>query len=201
MKLSTTVFSVMFAGMGLAGAANASTFLDFTTLPQGAVASNTYAAEGVTINAGDTLAQAEIGVIPGLSNSIYGYTEDVSFNYPYYPTHSDTTFDFSNGVSDVSFYFNNYGDNGRSAYYAYGASGLISDLNIAGVQGGIVDVTGAGITKLVVSNNGNDWVYGISNLSFTAVPEPSTWAMMLAGFAGLGFAGYRGSRKSVALVA
>jgi hypothetical protein len=24
-----------------------------------------------------------------------------------------------------------------------------------------------------------------------AVPEPSTWAMMLAGFAGLGFAGYR----------
>ncbi len=29
------------------------------------------------------------------------------------------------------------------------------------------------------------------------VPEPSTWAMMLLGFAGLGFAGYR-SRKSVA---
>jgi hypothetical protein len=28
------------------------------------------------------------------------------------------------------------------------------------------------------------------------VPEPSTWAMMLVGFAGLGFAGYRASRKS-----
>jgi hypothetical protein len=27
-----------------------------------------------------------------------------------------------------------------------------------------------------------------------AVPEPSTWAMMLIGFAGLGFAGYRGAR-------
>jgi probable HAF family extracellular repeat protein len=27
--------------------------------------------------------------------------------------------------------------------------------------------------------------------SFNTVPEPSTWAMMLAGFAGLGFAGYR----------
>jgi len=25
----------------------------------------------------------------------------------------------------------------------------------------------------------------------TAVPEPSTWAMMSLGFAGLGFAGYR----------
>jgi PEP-CTERM motif len=28
-----------------------------------------------------------------------------------------------------------------------------------------------------------------------AVPEPSTWAMMLLGFAGLGFAGYRRTRK------
>jgi hypothetical protein len=31
-----------------------------------------------------------------------------------------------------------------------------------------------------------------------AVPESSTWAMMLLGFAGLGFAGYRASRKAVA---
>ncbi len=39
-----------------------------------------------------------------------------------------------------------------------------------------------------------------NSISFrlTAVPEPSTWAMMLAGFAGLGFAGYRASRKAVA---
>jgi hypothetical protein len=35
----------------------------------------------------------------------------------------------------------------------------------------------------------------------TEAPEPSTWAMMLLGFAGLGFAGYRGSRKGAALVA
>jgi hypothetical protein len=27
------------------------------------------------------------------------------------------------------------------------------------------------------------------------VPEPSTWAMMFLGFAGLGFASYRGARK------
>ena len=29
-----------------------------------------------------------------------------------------------------------------------------------------------------------------------AVPEPSTWAMMLVGFAGLGFAGYRSTRRA-----
>ena len=32
----------------------------------------------------------------------------------------------------------------------------------------------------------------------TAVPEPSTWAMLLIGFVGLGYAGYRGSRKKSA---
>jgi hypothetical protein len=29
---------------------------------------------------------------------------------------------------------------------------------------------------------------------YSPVPEPSTWAMMLLGFAGLGFAGYRRAR-------
>jgi hypothetical protein len=34
------------------------------------------------------------------------------------------------------------------------------------------------------------------SLSGNTVPEPSTWAMMLLGFAGLGFAGYRLGRKA-----
>ena len=34
---------------------------------------------------------------------------------------------------------------------------------------------------------------------FAAVPEPSTWAMMLLGFAGLGFAGYCRTRKGQAV--
>jgi hypothetical protein len=33
------------------------------------------------------------------------------------------------------------------------------------------------------------------SLSGTVVPEPSTWAMMLLGFAGLGFVGYRQAKK------
>ena len=34
------------------------------------------------------------------------------------------------------------------------------------------------------------------SLSGAVVPEPSTWAMMLLGFAGLGFAGYRRARMA-----
>jgi hypothetical protein len=33
----------------------------------------------------------------------------------------------------------------------------------------------------------------------TAIPEPSTWALVLAGFAGLAFAGYRGSQRAAAI--
>jgi hypothetical protein len=33
----------------------------------------------------------------------------------------------------------------------------------------------------------------------TAVPEPSTWAMMILGFAGVGFMAYRRSRKDQGL--
>ncbi len=38
----------------------------------------------------------------------------------------------------------------------------------------------------------------ITNVSFSAVPEASTWAMLLAGFAGLGFFGFR-ARRAAAL--
>lgn len=34
-----------------------------------------------------------------------------------------------------------------------------------------------------------------------STPEPSTWAMMVLGFTGLGFAGYRSSRKTAGVVA
>jgi PEP-CTERM motif len=40
---------------------------------------------------------------------------------------------------------------------------------------------------------------GIGPIQLAAVPEPSTWAMMLLGFAGLGFTGYRALRKSAAV--
>jgi hypothetical protein len=49
------------------------------------------------------------------------------------------------------------------------------------------------------------WTWGSgANQNFTlvvesAVPEPSTWAMLLLGFAGLGYAGYRKTRCDNAL--
>jgi hypothetical protein len=40
-------------------------------------------------------------------------------------------------------------------------------------------------------------ITGVHGMDFIAAPEPSTWAMMLLGFAGLGFVGYRRTRMAM----
>jgi hypothetical protein len=70
----------------------------------------------------------------------------------------------------------------------------------------------AGITTNAIVIGFNDFAVGPNHVSgtvdigqsmasFAVIPEPATWVMMLAGFAGLGFAGYRASRKSAAIAA
>ncbi|MBV8422566.1 MAG: PEP-CTERM sorting domain-containing protein [Hyphomicrobiales bacterium] len=49
-------------------------------------------------------------------------------------------------------------------------------------------------------NGGDGAILAGVTLSTTTVPESSTWAMILAGFAGLGFAAYR-RRKALAPIA
>ncbi len=53
--------------------------------------------------------------------------------------------------------------------------------------------------SLAASLNGSGFGFAY-DLAFHAVPEPSTWAMMMLGFAGLGYAGYRraGERHATA---
>jgi hypothetical protein len=55
------------------------------------------------------------------------------------------------------------------------------------------------ITNSVVNPGGVPCCTVSIDLSVTAIPEPTTWAMMLLGFTGLGFAGYRASRKGASV--
>ncbi len=60
------------------------------------------------------------------------------------------------------------------------------------------DSLGPGIYYAEITGRVNSTVLGVGgSVTTIAVPEPSTWAMMLIGFASLGFAGYRASRKSI----
>jgi hypothetical protein len=58
-------------------------------------------------------------------------------------------------------------------------------------------VGGSAVVALVDTN----LAYSGNDFSLASVPEPATWAMMLAGFAGLGLAGYRGARRSRSVLA
>jgi hypothetical protein len=64
-------------------------------------------------------------------------------------------------------------------------SAYAEELTVSGLS-----LTGSTIT--VQPNVGaQPWIFVSEVQFFSATPEPSTWAMMLLGFAGLGFAGYR----------
>jgi hypothetical protein len=63
----------------------------------------------------------------------------------------------------------------------------------------IFSVSGSFSSVLVTSP---DLVLNLNTVTYsTAIPEASTWSMMMLGFAGLGFAGSRASRKSAAIAA
>ena len=59
----------------------------------------------------------------------------------------------------------------------------------------------AGTLAKVGDGFGFTYDIAIADPPVRGIPEPSTWAMMLVGFAGLAFAGYRGSRKGAAFAA
>jgi hypothetical protein len=71
------------------------------------------------------------------------------------------------------------------------ANGDVLDIWSDGGSGSMIYGAAVADTSMVHDYQGG-------GLTLTAVPEPSTWAMMALGFAGLGFAGYRTSRKSAA---
>ena len=52
----------------------------------------------------------------------------------------------------------------------------------------------------LVNADGQTYQVNLGEPAVVSAPEPSTWAMMLIGFAGLGFVGYRRAR-AVALAA
>jgi hypothetical protein len=57
-----------------------------------------------------------------------------------------------------------------------------------GVGGPVSDI-------ITLANNGPGGAATITFVSDPIVPEPSTWAMMIIGFVGLGFAAYRTARR------
>jgi hypothetical protein len=86
---------------------------------------------------------------------------------------------------------------GHSEFFSLATTGGSIQTEGFAATGTVVDITFLG-----PSSDGASFDFAIDNVTFNqplgGIPEASTWAMMAFGFAALGFAGYRTSRKGVA---
>jgi PEP-CTERM motif len=76
------------------------------------------------------------------------------------------------------------------------------DSTCTGPVAGTCLITGFGDAATIaveMNTEGTIFVAAVSANPSNTVPEPSTWGMLLLGFAGLGYAGFRQRRKSVSL--
>ena len=134
------------------------------------------------------------GVFPTDPQNHFEKDQTIPHSFGWYPAPGKVSYDnlfYAGGLAPITCltvlpggYFDDYGvmltlangdlvdvySNGGSGPGLYGALVLADGVVVDGTSGG--------------------------GLSLTAVPEPSTWAMMMLGFAGLGFAGYRKARKT-----
>jgi len=94
-----------------------------------------------------------------------------------------------------SFWYSDPSLNSDGAQHIYSTSFAGSGLIPAGAYIGFEDLPSDSADL-----DYNDVQFVFTNVS-SSVPEASTWALMLLGFLGLGFAGHRGSQKSSPLAA
>jgi hypothetical protein len=126
-------------------------------------------------------------------------------------------FIFRTGAGDPDFTsveLPDIGNHGDYALYLWEGGKWVFDMDVAADQlfpfiGGVSEFEILGIDPPVDASTGTAFETQVTfggDGTFTGtmtavVPELSTWAMSLLGFAGLGYAGYRASRKSAALAA
>jgi hypothetical protein len=125
-----------------------------------------------------------------ISGLTAGNTYDLTFNYAFgqqYGFNGATVQSLTVDVGSTTWGSGNYN---------------VADHGFTGWQSGDVKFTASSASEILsfiaVGNLPVPPFALVSNVSL-AVPELSTWAMMLAGFAGLGFAGYRRRAKNGAV--
>jgi hypothetical protein len=107
-------------------------------------------------------------------------------------TNTGLFFNFAGSASGF-FYLTDH-LNTTHSYFCFNASGGSCDLNPSSISIG-VDLNGGGGTPFAETGN-----FQFATVA-SAVPEPSTWAMMILGFAGVGFMAYRRKSKPAFIAA
>jgi hypothetical protein len=158
-----------------------------------------------------TFGSPEVTWTSQFSGSVFGYTSGYAYGANGFwdngltmagtnDVGSTMSFDFSSPVTAVGGFINYAVGNGTPVISVYDSNDtLIESYTLNFSTGGGVDkgfFYGFSETTPIKYFELSGSFIGIANLTAmtSPVPEPSTWAMMLLGFAGLGFMAYR--RKS-----
>ena len=190
--MKKTAFGVLFVGALLAGAQAQAAVISYTT------GTSTYDNLDPVNAAGDPDPNGNGDtVILGAATGIYTgpgtySANNVEFDVHHFDAHSHPTFTgvLSDTLSVAGFspvtYYVHYSVNYNNP----------DDTLIVGGNSFVVDGVKVALSTLTLTGPAYSVESGLLTASVSAVPETSTWAMMLLGFAGLGFASYRSSRKS-----
>jgi hypothetical protein len=170
------IYAVLPIG-SLSGQSQYGDWDNVTTDPSGGNG-NVFAADGAT-NANTTVWQESVNVTPNTNYVFSFYAAEISN-----PCCSNA--DFVPTINSASGAGWTVGGSWQQYTYAWNSGSSTSAI--------------LSLTDTNTSGPYNDFV--LDDLSFSsAAPEPSTWAMMLIGFGGLGFARYRRMRKAGVIAA
>ncbi len=214
MKLKSIFFAAaVVCGVTGVGEANAATFAVQTT--PGQVAAVTGLTGGSTVSF-DDLAVGQHGSISGGGVTITSgggrlyVSDDYAGAYNTFGQSltnngymiGDFTFDFATPVNGFGFFFGASDDPWTLRAYD-AANNLLDTLIISPVNGSnagdFFGILANGVTRATLTGPGSDHIF-LDNFTtggagpISAVPEPATWAMMIAGF-GLAGAAIRGNRR------
>jgi hypothetical protein len=95
---------------------------------------------------------------------------------------------------DVSFWFHNEGSTPNQIALDFGGTQIFSQTNTGPAnwtEYSFLETATSNSTSLVFDLRNDPSFSGLDDISVSAVPEPSTWAMMILGFVGIGFMAYR----------
>jgi hypothetical protein len=132
----------------------------------------------------------------------FNYSENGGIDFSFKQSSNPTPISYGPGFATeapVSDWTGNIGPYSSIAWFNSKANGMFDTIDGSYIVFGPQVYSGPESAPVFAPGvfAGADQTNGLSGtLTVTSVPEASTWAMMLLGFAGLGFAGYRTSRKA-----